>query len=151
VTAIRPALPEEAAALRDLVRAAYAEWVPLIGREPGPMLDDYAARIAAQEAWVVAQDGTLLAAIVLEDGADALLLDNIAIAPAARGQGLFARLMAFAEAEARRRGHATIRLYTHALMVRNIDLYRRLGFIETGRAEQAGFDRVFMARCLGPP
>ncbi len=144
----RPARPEEAGALRGLVRAAYAEWVPAVGREPGPMLDDYAARIAAGEAWVVEQDGMLLGAIVLEEGGDALLLDNIAIAPAARGKGLFRVLMAFAEAEARHRGHPRIRLYTHERMERNVGLYLACGYVETHRAEQAGFQRVFMEKTL---
>ena len=43
----RPARPDEARALRDLVRAAYAIYIPRLGHEPAPMLDDYAARIAA--------------------------------------------------------------------------------------------------------
>jgi GNAT superfamily N-acetyltransferase len=144
----RRARPGEAAALRDLVRAAYAEWVPLIGREPGPMTDDYAARIAAGEAWVVEADGGLAAAIVLEDGDGALLLDNIAIAPSARGRGLFRDLMGFAEAEARRRGHPCIRLYTHERMARNVALYLAQGYVETHRAEQDGFARVFMEKPL---
>ncbi len=147
----RLARPAEADALRALVRAAYAEWVPAIGgQEPGPMLDDYAARIAAGEAWVVDQDGILLAAIVLEEGDGALLLDNIAISPAARGKGLFRQLMAFAEAEARRRGHPCIRLYTHEKMERNVSLYLALGYVETHRAEQSGYQRVFMEKSLLP-
>ena len=144
----RRARPDEAAALRDLVRAAYAEWVPLIGREPGPMTDDYAARIAAGEAWVVEADGGLAAALILEDEDGALLLDNIAIAPSARGRGLFRDLMAFAAAEARRRGHPCIRLYTHERMARNVTLYAALGYVETHRAEQDGFARVFMEKPL---
>ncbi len=144
----RRARPDEAAALRDLVRDAYAEWVPVIGREPGPMTDDYAARIAAGEAWVVEADGGLAAALILEDADGALLLDNIAIAPSARGRGLFRHLMAFAEAVARRRGHPCIRLYTHELMARNVTLYAALGYVETHRAEQDGFARVFMEKPL---
>ena len=36
----RPARRDDAEAIRDLVRAAYAKWVPLIGREPMPMKED---------------------------------------------------------------------------------------------------------------
>ena len=31
----------DAAAIRDLTRAAYAKWIPVIGREPMPMIADY--------------------------------------------------------------------------------------------------------------
>ncbi|MDB5371445.1 MAG: family acetyltransferase, partial [Belnapia sp.] len=49
---IRPARPEDAARLAAIVEAAYAPWVPIIGQPPAPMRDDYAARIAAGQAWV---------------------------------------------------------------------------------------------------
>ncbi len=139
----RLALPEEAGAIRDLVRAAYAHYVPRLGREPLPMTDDYPARIAAGQAWWV--PGIAVLVLVDEDG---LLLDNIAVAEAARGQGHGRALMAFAEAEARRRGHGRIWLYTNEKMVENIALYTRLGFAETHREAQAGFRRVFMEKRL---
>ena len=144
----RRARPEEAGALRDLVRAAYARWVAAIGREPAPMTDDYPARIAADEAWVIEEAGRLIGALVLEDTHDGLLLDNIAVAPEAQGRGLGAALMAFTEAEARRRGHGRVWLYTNEKMTTNIALYLRLGFSETHREEQAGFRRVFMEKPL---
>ena len=51
---IRPAEPGDAAAVRDLVRAAYASYVERIGKEPAPMLEeDYAALIRAGEVWVL--------------------------------------------------------------------------------------------------
>ena len=54
--------------------------------------------------------------------------------------------MAFAEREALRRGYGEVRLYTHVTMHENLTLYRRLGYEETGRGEQAGHDRVFMRK-----
>lgn len=149
---IRPARPEEAAALRALARAAYARWVPVIGREPAPMADDYAARVAAGQAFVLeaaAPDGRILGFAVLEDAPDGvLLLDNVAIAPQEQGKGLGRVLIAFAEAEARRRGQRRLRLYTHVAMEANIRLYERLGFIETHRAMQGAFCRVYMEKRL---
>lgn len=144
--AIRPARPHEAPALTALVRAAYAHYVPRLGREPGPMGDDYAARIAAGQVWVLEEVDGIAGLLVLEDTPEGLLLDNIAAAIPGRGVGR--TLMDFAETEARRRGHARIWLYTHARMVENIVLYTRLGYAETHRAVQDGFDRVFMAKAL---
>ena len=41
-----------------------------------------------------------------------------------------------------------IHLYTHALMTENIALYRRIGFIETHRVSEKGYDRVYMTKQL---
>jgi GNAT superfamily N-acetyltransferase len=148
VTEPRPARPDETTALRDLVRASYAVYVPRLGREPAPMQDDYAARIAAGQAWVLEHDGALVGALVLEDEPDALMLYNIAVAPTAQGQGVGRRLIAFTEAEARRRGHALLRLFTNEKMVENVAMYPRLGFTETHRGEAAGHRRVYFEKTL---
>ncbi len=62
--------------------------------------------------------------------------------------GLGRRLLAFAEAEALRRGYHEIRLYTHQTMVENQSLYASIGYEETGRGAEAGYDRVFMRKQL---
>jgi GNAT superfamily N-acetyltransferase len=144
----RLARPGEDVALRDLVRAAYAHYVSRMGREPMPMVDDYAARIAAGQAWLLEDGGSLIGVLVLEDTPEGVLIDNIAVAEAGRGAGHGRRLMGFAEDEARRRGHNRVWLYTNVLMVENIALYTRLGYRETHREFQAGFSRVFMEKLV---
>lgn len=146
---IRLANGEDVAAVGRLVRDAYGHYVARLGKEPGPMLDDYARRVADGQVWVLEEEGALAGVLVLEDAAGgALLLDNLAIAPAAQGKGHGRRLVAHAEAEARRRGHSQIVLYTHVLMVENVAIYRRLGFEETHRVTEKGYDRVYMAKDL---
>lgn len=144
----RLARSEDADAIRRLVTEAYGHYVARMGKPPGPMLDDYVKRIEDKQAWVMEARGAILGLVVLEDGEDALLLDNIAVAPSAQGQGVGRTLIAFTENEARRRGHQQVRLYTHVLMTENIALYRRLGFLETGRVSEKDFDRVYMAKRL---
>ncbi len=145
----RPARPAEAETLHRIVNESYAHYIERMGKPPGPMLDDYARRIEDGQAWVLEIDGTIAGLVVLEDdGQGALLLDNIAVAPSAQGQGVGRRLIAFTESEAHRRGCQEVRLYTHVLMVENIALYTRLGFRETGRVSEKGFDRVYMAKSL---
>ena len=146
----RPACAAEADTLRRIVNEAYGHYIERMGKPPGPMLDDYSRRIADGQAWVLETGGTIAGLVVLEDeGEGVLLLDNIAVAPSAQGQGVGRRLIAFAESEARRRGCHEVRLYTHVLMVENIALYTRLGFRETGRVTEKGFNRVYMAKSLG--
>ena len=111
---IRPARDGEAAIVRDVVHAAYAHYVPRLGKPPGPMLDDYARRIADQQAWVLEDAGRIVGILVLEATADGFLLDNIAVLPDCQGKGYGRALIEFAEAEARRCGYREIRLYTHA-------------------------------------
>lgn len=145
---IRPAQPEEADTIRDIVHTAYRHYIPRIGKPPGPMQDDYARRVADDQAWVFEDAGRIIGILILEQNDEGFLLDNIAVAPHAQGGGCGRTLIAFAEAEGRRRGYCEIRLYTHALMTENQALYKRLGFVETGRVTEKGFERVYMTKQL---
>jgi ribosomal protein S18 acetylase RimI-like enzyme len=84
----------------------------------------------------------------MRECADHLFVDNIAVDPRRQGNSLGTRLMAFAEAVARERGLPEIRLYTNVVMSKNFAFYRRLGFTETGRRREHGFDRVYVMKSL---
>ncbi len=145
---IRPARPEEAPLLAAIVERAYGPWVPVIGRRPFPMQDDYAARIAEGEAWVLEDAGAIHGLVVIETEVDHMMLDNIAVDPARQGMGDGRVLLDFVESEARRRGLPEVRLYTNVLMERNIALYARRGYAETERRVEKEFARVFMAKTV---
>jgi ribosomal protein S18 acetylase RimI-like enzyme len=145
---IRPARDNEADAVRDVVHAAYQHYIARIGKPPGPMLDDYAQRIADGQVWVLEDTGRIAGILVLEQSPTSLLLDNIAVRPEYQGRGIGRALLEFAEAEARRRGFRAIELYTHVLMTENIALYSRIGYVETRRVTEKGFDRVYMTKQL---
>ena len=144
----RRATAEDAPAVAELAQRAYQPWVAVIGQRPAPMDDDYAAHCAAGDVFILPMDGALAAILVVQDRADHLWLDNIAVDPAFQGRGIGRALLAFAEAEARQRGLRDIRLLTHQQMLSNIALYARCGFVETERHVQDGFARVFMAKRL---
>jgi GNAT superfamily N-acetyltransferase len=112
------------------------------------MHDDYAARVSEGAVWVIEEGSTIAGIIVLLPRPGYLLLDNIAVAPARQGAGLGRRLLAFAEAEAVRRGYNEIRLYTHQKMTENQRRYAALGYEETARGTDAGYERVFMRKRL---
>jgi SAM-dependent methyltransferase/GNAT superfamily N-acetyltransferase len=151
MTEIRPARAEQAEAIRALVRAAYAMYVPRIGREPAPMTDDYAAQIAAAKVWVIDDEGELAGVVVLEDTPDALQVENVAVRPESQGRGLGRALLSFADDEARRRGYEAVILYTNVHMTENVEHYQKLGYVEVGRGHEHGFDRVFFEKRLPHP
>lgn len=148
MAAIRAAVASDAATVRRIVQAAYTPYIARIGRPPGPMLDDYPSRIAAGQTWVAEDGGRVVGVLVLEERADGLLLDNVAVDLGWQGRGIGRALIGFAEAKARKLGWREIRLYTHALMTENQALYHRLGFREVFRVVEKGFDRVYMAKPL---
>jgi predicted N-acetyltransferase YhbS len=145
---IRPALPADIAAVRRLVRDAYAPYVMRIGREPAPMSADYAALVAEDAVTVAVAGGTVIGVLVLKPEPEALLLENVAVAPGAQGRGVGRALVAFAEQRARELGFATVRLYTNVRMVENLSFYPALGYVEVDRRREHGFDRVFFEKAV---
>jgi len=151
VVTIRRADPADGAALRAIALAAYRRYVPRIGRAPAPMTADYATAVLAGHAWVAVQDDRVIGFVILTPQLDHLLLENVAVRPAAQGRGVGARLLALADDEARRLRLPEIRLYTNEVMTENLAYYPRHGYIETHRAEQDGFRRVFFSKRLTDP
>ncbi len=126
--ALRRAVASDAEAIRELTRAAYAKWVPLIGREPKPMTADYAEALRNHRFDLLHVDGKLAALIETIKEADHLLIENVAVSPAFQGRGLGRRLMAHAEELAASSGIGEIRLYTNKLFAENVELYLGLGY-----------------------
>ena len=145
---VRAARPEDAAAIRDLVRASYARYIERIGKEPAPMLEDYAALIGAGEVWVSVEGKEVFGVLVMRPAGDHLFVDNVAVAPDHQGKGLGRELMTFAEARVRKDGLPEIRLYTNEKMHENVAVYAKLGFEETGRRLDGGYRHVFMRKRL---
>ena len=126
--ALRRAVAEDATAIRELTRAAYAKWVPLIGREPRPMTVDYEAAVRRHRFDLLHVDGALAALIETVAEADNLLIVNVAVSPAVQGRGLGRRLLAHAEGLAAAAGFGEVRLYTNKLFEENVQLYLRVGY-----------------------
>jgi len=145
---IRLAHTKDAAAVAALVDAAYAMYIPRLGRKPLPMLDDYTVLISQGIVYVLEDNGAIAGLLVLVPEDDAMLLRNIAVKPDAQGRGFGRALLNFAQATARSDGYDAIRLYTNVVMTENQALYKHCGYAEIGRVEEHGSRRVYMAKQL---
>ena len=149
MVATRRATHGDAPAVTAVVRAAFAAYVERLGGvEPWPMRLDYAEIITDGHTWVADDAGGVVGVLVLEDRADHLLVEVIAVAPGRQGSGVGQRLMGLADEQAVERGYDEVRLFTNAQMTENLAYYPRQGYVETHRDEVNGFHRVFFAKRL---
>lgn len=130
-----------------IASASFAHYVDRIGQPPAPMVANYEALVEAGGAYVF-EGEAILGYLVLEPLEDAMLLDIVAVCPDAQGRGVGKALMIYAEEQTRTAGLETIRLYTNALMHENVGLYGKIGYVETGRKTEDGFDRIYMEKRL---
>ncbi len=138
-------------AIRELTRAAYAKWIPLIGREPKPMGADYETAIRAHRFDLLYRDGVLSALVETIVQPDHLLIENLAVLPACQGLGLGRKLMAHVERLAAAQGFAEVRLYTNKLFAANIAFYARLGYRVFKEEEWPGRGiAVHMSKAIAP-
>ena len=110
-------------------RAAYAEYGAVLPYDPDPVIEDYAPRIAAGQVWLHGEAGVL----VMERHADHALIFSVAVRPERHGQRLGSTLLDAAERLAASWGLSELRLYTSALMARNLAVYTARGYQEVGR------------------
>lgn len=133
---LRAARPEDVAQITAVIGSAYAaEQARLTGiPDVTQGIDrDIRDRLVS----VVECAGDLLGVIVLKPQGDVLWVVNLAVAAAAQGRGIGARLMHHAEATARAADCATLRLRTHVGMRGTRAFYGRLGWVETGQQGQS--------------
>jgi len=144
---IRKARLSDTVAIQDCVAAAYRHYIGRIGKPPGPMLDDYAKVIERHEVFV-AETEIVVGVLVLIRKTTGMLLDNVAVHPDQQGKGLGGRLIKLAETRAGAAGFEKLDLYTHECMTENIELYQFLGYKETERKQEQGYNRVYMRKHL---
>lgn len=112
------------------------------------MLDDYSARVSEGIVWAIEDAKTIVGILVLLPKPDHLLLDNIAVSPSHQGRGSGG---ACSNSPKQRHCGAAIqeiRLYTPETMTENQRLDAAIGYKETGRGNEAEYERVFMRKRL---
>ena len=145
---VRPAKPQDAPGIAACVCEAYVHYIERIGKQPGPMLEDYAEAINQFQVHVAAIDAKVVGAIVLKVTDEGFYIDNVAVRPSSKGRGVGRLLLELAETEARRQGYKSIYLATHELMTENRALYTGIGYIEYDHRVVNGYPRVYFRKVL---
>ena len=146
--ATRRATTADAPSVAACVCEAYVHYIERIGKQPGPMLEDYVDVISQFIVHVATEDSKVVGAIVLKVTGEGFYVDNVAVRPSVKGHGVGRILLQLAETEARRRGYFSIYLATHELMTENRRLYTKIGYVEYDNRVVNGFPRVFFRKAL---
>src|SRR6202453_3561577 len=147
---IRPAVPSDAARIRDLTRAAYSKWVARIGREPVPRQADYERAVAEHTIDLLIADGGLAGLIETILRPDHLWIENVAVAPEQQGRGFGRLLLDHAERRALRSGRTEVRLLTNQAFAANLELYAKRGYIVDRTEPFRGGTTVHMSKRIEP-
>jgi len=144
---IRPARLDDLAVIKNCARDAYVLYVERIGREPAPMVADFKSQIEQDIVYVSADEqNNIQGFIVFYAKNDHVQLENVAVFGQYQGKGIGKKLIAYCEEFARQNGYSNVQLYTNEKMTENLDVYPRLGYKETGRWTEDGFNRVFFKK-----
>ena len=109
---------------------------------------DFAVAIAAGHMHVAERDGEVAGYVTAFPLDGDWHIDSVAVLPQYQGTGTGYALIAHAEELGRRGGYSRVTLYTNAKMTENLGYYPRLGYAETGRRSEDGYDRVYFAKAL---
>jgi len=148
VTGIRKATSFDIQEIKSCAVAAYTLYVERIGREPAPMVANFAASIRKGHLYVALEDGQIVGFVVFYPEQDHVHLENVAVTPGFQKRGIGRKLIGFAEQVAQQNGYTRIELYTNASMTENLELYPGLGYEQFDRRVEDGFDRIYFRKTL---
>lgn len=148
---IRQADSSDIPAVKACAEAAYSHYIERIGKPPAPMVADFATQAADGILWVVADGADVGGFVVFYPRGDHMHLENVAVSPHHQGKGLGKRLIVYVEDAGRAAGLAAVELYTNEKMTENLSIYPMLGYRETGRRYEDGFNRIYFRKDLQQP
>lgn len=147
---IRPADPDDRAAVASLIADAFEGREAIIGQRPPPLSLDVADAIATRLVFIASFGAAAPCGVLVaqHDPTGVFDVEVVAVRRDHAGFGIGQALMHHAERQARRAGARTMVLYTTARVERNLEFYRRLGFHEARRSGMSAFERVHFEKPL---
>ena len=143
---VETAKAEDVPAIKLMIDAAYSKYIELFGKLPAAILADYHKLVETQSLYVLRVGSNVIGSVFLSRDDDSIKVNNLVVEPSAQGRGYSRVLMDHAEDMARAQSLAAITLFTNEKMHENIALYTKIGFTETGRKTEDGFNRVFFRK-----
>ncbi len=145
---VETAKAEDVPAIKPMIDAAYSKYIERFGKLPAAMTADYDKLVETQSLYVLRVGSNVIGSVLLSRDDDSIKVNNLVVEPSAQGRGYGRVLMDHAEGMARAQGLAAVTLFTNERMHENIALYTKIGFTETGRKTEDGFNRVFFRKSV---
>ncbi len=146
---IRRATIEDVPDIYSCCVASFREYILLIGRTPGPMLEDYYEGVRRHHTFVIPYGDAIAGFALVKDGVgDFMWLDVLAVFPSFSNRGAGQALIAHCENFIQRAGKSECRLYTHVKYTKAQAIYLRRGYEIYDRILEDGFDRYYMRKRL---
>ena len=138
---IRPMVTADADAVAALIRAAFAAIPTRLDPSPSALRVTEAEVAAVLEAGggAVWDEAGVQGCVLWEARPQGLYMGRLAVRPGWQGRGVARRLLAAAEAEARRRGLPKLMLAVRLALDGNRRLFRAAGFTETTLRTHDGY------------
>lgn len=128
--------PEEAAVVRDLMRAAFGEYESVLSVPSSAMwetVEETAGHIALGGAVLARLGDAPVGSGRYELREDHVYIGRLSVLPAHRGHGIGEAMMLAMEQRGLQAGKRDARINVRLMLARNIKLYQRIGYIETAR------------------
>lgn len=145
----RLAAPADLGQIEDVVAAAFERHLQRMGFPPSQLLRDDSEAIEAGQVWVLGNP--IVAAIVLIEMDDTLIVENLAVHPNMQGQGLGRQLMQHAEQIARDRGLRRLRLDRNEINLELRGFFAHLGYVEMDRLSEYGHRHGSLEKIVHTP
>jgi len=138
----------DAETAREIVRSAYTKWIPIIGREPRPMMADYDRAVTDHDVDLLLVGPKIVGFIETMMRDNHLWIENIAVRPEEQGKGFGWRLLVHAEGLALAMRRREIRLLTNSAFESNVVLYEKAGYIITASEPFLSGTTIYMSKYL---
>ncbi|KAJ5817500.1 hypothetical protein N7447_007508 [Penicillium robsamsonii] len=148
---LHKATAKEIPAIKAMIDSAYSKYIERIGKQPAPMTQDWDEVILTHEVLILRDNERIVGSITFREDkqTNSLKIDNVVVDPKVQSRGYGSYMIQYAEMEGQKQGMSSVRLFTNVKMFENLGYYPKLGFTETERRVEDGFERVYFCKKLG--